>query len=163
MVLGSKFKFSILHFLDITITHSAPFTPWVRVEGPSHCPWNNPFRPSAPWLVLSPPLTCLDWFVITSQGNILYSPATSHTPASWLRVQGVKCVIKQHHYLSDLYFRCKLIIETYLSHHDILFIMCIRVYCWNLIRRCGIWTPSLTFSEVSWSLLSRVISSGTQS
>ena len=25
--LGSKFEFSILHFLDITITHSAPFTP----------------------------------------------------------------------------------------------------------------------------------------
>ena len=39
----------------------------------------------------------------------------------------------------------------------------IRVYCWNLIRRRGIRTPSLTFSEVSWSLLSRVIFSGSQS
>ena len=38
-----------------------------------------------------------------------------------------------------------------------------RYYRWHLIRRCGIWTPSLTFSEVSWSLLYRVISSGTQS
>ena len=41
--------------------------------------------------------------------------------------------------------------------------LCSRVYCWNLIRRWGIRTPSLTFSEVSWPLLSRVISSGSQS
>ena len=41
--------------------------------------------------------------------------------------------------------------------------VCNRVYCWNIIRRCGIRTPSLTFSEVSWPLLSRVISSGSQS
>ena len=89
VVVGSKFKFSILHFLDITITHSAPFTPWVWVEGPSHCPWNNPFRPSAPWLELSPPLTCLDWFVITSQGNILQytvqPPVTLLPPGSGCR------------------------------------------------------------------------------
>ena len=28
-------------------------------------------------------------------------------------------------------------------------ILATRYYRWHLIRRCGIWTPSLTFSEVS--------------
>ena len=38
-----------------------------------------------------------------------------------------------------------------------------RQHCRHLNRRRGLWTLSLTFSEVSWSPLSRVISSGTQS
>ena len=99
--------------------------------------------------------------VETSKGLISHSPLPHQTSQlSWqlgVTLQTGRHPASMLELNLSLWFDVQCLSSTGLDIY-----VCIRYYRWYLIRRCGIWTPSLTFSEVSWSPLSRVISSGTQ-